>query len=78
MTEAVKRANINMGETHKKGASYLIKTGHLVPLSPEYKERRKAVGLSEIPPTTLSDKKALEEVQKLIKKTGFDKLIGGA
>jgi heterodisulfide reductase subunit C len=66
-----------MGEAHRKGAGYLIKTGHLVPLSKEYREKRKSVGLPEAPPTTLSDKKALEEIQKLTKKTGFDKLIAG-
>jgi heterodisulfide reductase subunit C len=66
-----------MGEAHRKGAGYLVKTGHLVPLSKEYREKRKEVGLNETPPTTLANKKALEEVQTLIKKTGFDKLIGG-
>ncbi len=67
----------HMAEPHKKGASYLARFGHLVPLSPEYREKRKSVGLNEVPPTVLADKKALEEVQKLIAKTGFDKLIGG-
>ena len=67
----------HMAEPHRKGAGYLFKYGHLVPLSKEFREKRKAVGLPEAPPTTSSDKNALEEVQKLIKKTGFDKLIGG-
>jgi heterodisulfide reductase subunit C len=66
----------NMGEAHKRGASYLVKTGHLVPLAPEFKDLRKKVGLPEVPPTTQHNKEALEELQKIIKVTKFDKLIG--
>ncbi len=65
-----------MGEAHKKVAGFLVKTGHMVPLTDEFKAARTKMELPEIPPTTLMDKKALEEVQKLIKKTEFDKLIG--
>ena len=66
-----------MGEAHRKGAGYLIKTGHLVPLSKEYREKRKAVGLDEMPPTTMGNKEGQEEIKKLCAKTGFDKLVGG-
>jgi heterodisulfide reductase subunit C len=36
---------------------------------------RKDLGLDELPPTTHSKKKALKEVQKIMKKTGFKALI---
>lgn len=64
-----------MADTHKKAATILIKTGHIIPLEDEMKAIRKKVGLKETPPTTLSNKKALEEIQKIIRLTGFDKLI---
>ncbi|MCK5560062.1 MAG: CoB--CoM heterodisulfide reductase subunit C [Thermoplasmata archaeon] len=66
-----------MAEAHKKVAGLLIKTGHMVPLSDEYKEKRKKFGLPEMPPTVLADKEAAEKFKKLIVKTGFDKLIAG-
>jgi heterodisulfide reductase subunit C len=66
-----------MAEAHKKVAGFLIKTGHMVPLSDEYKEKRKKFGLPEIPPTVMENKEAAEKFQKLVKKTGFDKLVAG-
>jgi heterodisulfide reductase subunit C len=66
-----------MAEAHKKVAGFLIKTGHMVPLSDEYKEVRKKFGLPDIPPTVLENKDAAEKFQKLVKKTGFDKLLSG-
>lgn len=66
----------HMGEAHKRVAGFLVKTGHMVPLTDEFKEHRKKMELDEVPKTTMSDKKALEDVQKLIKKTKFDELIG--
>lgn len=66
-----------MGEAHKRVANFLVKTGHMVPLTDEYKEIRKKMGLDDVPATTLLNKKALEDVQKIIKSIGFDKLIGG-
>jgi heterodisulfide reductase subunit C len=66
-----------MAEAHKKVVGFLIKTGHMVPLSDEYKAVRKKFGLPEIPPTVMENKEAAEKFQKLVKKTGFDKLIAG-
>lgn len=66
-----------MGETHKKVAGLLTKTGHMVPLTDEYKAIRKKLELPELPPTTLSDDKALKNLKKIVSLTGFDKLIGG-
>jgi heterodisulfide reductase subunit C len=65
-----------IAETHRKAATSLVKTGHITPLNEESMELRKKVGLTEKPPTTLSHEKALKEVQKIFKITGFDELIG--
>ena len=40
------------------------------------KALRVKIGLPEVPPTTHADAAALEEVQKLLKATAFDELIG--
>ena len=37
---------------------------------------KKKIGLEEVPPTVTSDKKYIEEIQTLVKSTGFDELIG--
>lgn len=66
-----------MAEAHKKTALMMIKTGHTVPLDEKFKALRKQVGLPDVPPTTLFDSKALQEIQKIIRLTGFDKLVGG-
>ncbi len=65
-----------MAETHKNTVSTMAKTGHSIPLDDKAKALRKKVGLIEIPLTTLSNSKALEEIQKIFRYTGFDKIIG--
>lgn len=65
-----------MAPAHKAVGSFVIKTGHGVPINDATMELRKAVGLGELPPTTHQFPGALEEVQKIIKATGFDQLIG--
>ena len=65
-----------MSPIHKAVGSFVIKTGHGVPIDDATKQLRDAVGLGELPPTTHSFPGALEEVQKIIKTTGFDSLIG--
>ena len=66
-----------MLEPHKKVASYLLKTGHMVPLVDKIKDMRGNLGLEEIPPSTYKTEKALNEVKSLLKLTGFDKIVGG-
>jgi heterodisulfide reductase subunit C len=66
----------HMALAHKKTGSYVIKTGHGVPINDATKQLRKEIGLDEIPPTTHKYPEALDEVQKLIKDTEFDKLVG--
>ena len=56
-------------------ASNVIKTGHAVPLNDSNKNKRKQLGLSEIPPTVHKFKNELYNIQKLIKLCKFDKLI---
>jgi heterodisulfide reductase subunit C len=65
-----------MACAHKKTGSYVALTGHAVPINDATKALRKEIGLPEIPPTTHADAAALEEVQTLVKATGFDELIG--
>ncbi len=67
-----------MAEDHKKVGRSLLKTGHTVPASDKLKQLRVSMGLSENPPTTLADPQALADFKKIMAKTGFEKLIGGA
>jgi len=45
----------------------LFETGHEFPFTGYTRKLRRELGLSEIPPLTVSSPKALEEVQKLTK-----------
>lgn len=65
-----------MAKAHKMTGSFVIKTGHGVPINDATMELRKRVGLGELPPTTHQFPEALKEVQAIFKKTGFDNLIG--
>lgn len=60
---------------HRKASQKLISTGHAVPIDDANRKARRELGLDELPPTTHSKKKALKDVQKILKKTGFKKLI---
>ncbi len=60
---------------HRKASLKLLETGHAVPIDDANREIRKNLGLKEIPPTTHSSKKALADVQKIMERTGFKKLI---
>ena len=64
-----------MGDAHKKIAELLIKTGHMVPLSEEYQTVREKLGLKAKPDTVLSNEKAKNDFDKLVKLCEFDKLI---
>jgi heterodisulfide reductase subunit C len=65
-----------MAPAHKMTGSFVIKTGHGVPINDATMALRKSVGLDELPPTTHQFPEALEEVQTIFKATGFDNLIG--
>lgn len=66
----------HMLDRHKLVANMVLKSGHAVPIDDNNRKTRASLGLTEIPPTTHMFNDALTEVQTLIKKTGFDKLIG--
>jgi heterodisulfide reductase subunit C2 len=65
-----------MAPAHKMTGKFVIESGHGVPINDATMELRKRVGLGELPPTTHSFPEALEEVQTILKATGFDSLIG--
>jgi heterodisulfide reductase subunit C2 len=65
-----------MAPAHKMTGLFVTKTGHGVPINDATMALRKSVGLDELPPTTHQFPEALEEVQTIVKATGFDKLIG--
>jgi heterodisulfide reductase subunit C len=60
---------------HKKASQKLLSTGHAVPIDDANQEIRKDLGLQELPPTTHSNKKALKQVQEILKRTGFKDLV---
>jgi len=60
---------------HRKTSQKLLETGHAVPLDDANQEKRKNLGLKEIPPTVHSSKKALKDVQTIMERTGFQELV---
>jgi len=65
----------NMLDQHKRVAGLVIKYGHAVPIDEATRKLRASMGLGENPPTVHSHPDALKEVQEIIKKKGFDKLV---
>ena len=65
-----------MADAHKATGSFVIKTGHGVPINDKTKALRKAIGLAEVPPTTHALPEALEEVRAICAACKFDELIG--
>jgi len=63
-----------MLDKHKVALGYLIKTGHLVPITENYSKLRGELGLEAVPPTTHKHSEALKEFQQLISSLQFDKL----
>ena len=66
-----------MSAPHKKVGEMLVKFGATVPLNSEYEDTREALGLARKPANTLGDEKALADVKKILKATGFEDLVGG-
>lgn len=67
----------HMAEAHKKNAANLARIGHMIPLGDKFKEARKGLGLSEAPNTTIINEDDMDQLKKIMKATGFDKLVGG-
>jgi heterodisulfide reductase subunit C len=67
--------NLIHREPHKLVARNLLEAGHFVKIDDKICRLREKLGLSKLPPTTLTYKKALEDIRLIMRKTGFDKLI---
>jgi heterodisulfide reductase subunit C len=67
-----------MADQHKKIGASMMKTATTVPLDENILALREKMGLPRVPPLAIADPKALEEFRAIMRKTGFDKLIGGA
>ncbi|MGD9380904.1 MAG: CoB--CoM heterodisulfide reductase subunit C [Candidatus Thorarchaeota archaeon] len=66
-----------MLEPHQKVAAKVIEAGHAVPLDKEsWQKLREKVGLEPVPPNASGNPWAIEEIEKITGKSGFDKLIG--
>ena len=65
----------HMLSNHRTISHNLLQTGHAVPIDEENKQRRKELGLSELPPTAHSYPWVTKEVQVIAKKKEFDKLV---
>jgi len=62
---------------HQKVAAKVVEAGHAVPLDKESWEKlREKVGLEARPPNASGNPWAIEEIQKITKKSGFQDLIG--
>jgi len=71
---AVEKGKIADG--HRAVANNLINYGHTVNINDKVKVQRKELGLSEAPPTVIANKNAMADFTKILKLTGFDKLVG--
>ncbi|OLS30526.1 MAG: CoB--CoM heterodisulfide reductase iron-sulfur subunit C [Candidatus Thorarchaeota archaeon AB_25] len=61
---------------HQKVALKVLETGHAVPLDKEsWENLRESVGIERVPPNASGHPEAIEEIRKIAKKTGFDKLV---
>lgn len=54
----------------------LFRLGHIYELMDLWIKRRKQIGLSDVPLSAYTHKEAIEELNYIIEKLGFDKLIG--
>lgn len=60
---------------HRKVAGLVIDKGHAVPINDANRERRKELGMDELPETVHKYPDALEQVKKLVEVTGFVQLV---
>jgi heterodisulfide reductase subunit C len=64
-----------MLDNHKKVSQLVLKFGHAVPINDDAKEKRKKVGLDEVPPTVHKFSDALAEVTKLMNLAGLGEIV---
>lgn len=60
---------------HRKASKKLLETGHAVPIDDANMAKREQLGLKKVPPTVHSSQRALKQVQRIMKMTGFKALI---
>lgn len=60
---------------HRKISELVLKHGHAVPINDATKEKRKNLGLEELPETVHKYPEALADVKKLLESCEFDKLV---
>jgi heterodisulfide reductase subunit C len=60
----------NLPATVKRLAEAFIRNGTVAPISGFVNKKREGMGLPAVPPV------AKEEIQKIVRKTGFDRLVG--
>lgn len=66
-----------MSEQHKKIGENMLRIGSTIPFGEDVKKLRVKMGLPENPPTTVGDKKAMDDFRKIMEECGFDKIIKG-
>ncbi|MDR0524073.1 MAG: 4Fe-4S dicluster domain-containing protein [Candidatus Methanoplasma sp.] len=66
----------NLYGNHKKVAESLIKSGHTVDNNDRIRALRKDLGLREDPDTVIGGGSPKADFDKVLKLTGFDKLVG--
>ncbi len=64
-----------MRPQHKGTATNLAQFGHAVPVSDKISKLRLDLGLPEVPPTVLANPAAKADLDKILKATGFDKIV---
>lgn len=64
-----------MRDPHKNVSHIALKMGHAVPINEQFADLRSALGLDRLPPNASSNKKAIEELKKIAKRTGFMDLV---
>ena len=64
-----------MLDPHKTVAHVTLKTGHAVPINDQFADLRHNLGLTRLPPNASSNKKAIIDLKKLAKRTGFLELV---
>jgi len=65
----------HMRPQHKGTATNLLKYGHTVDVKDNISKLRVELGLPEVPPTVLANEKAKADLDRILKATGFDKIV---
>ncbi len=66
-----------MADQHKKIGDNMLKLGATVPVKDDVMKLRVRMGLPENPPTTVGNKKGMEDFHTVMVECGFDKLMKG-